>query len=188
MTSSTAEQAERPAQNQEDLPTTPAQLLARFDELGIACAVHEHAPVFTVSESAHLKASIPGIHCRNLFLRDKKKNMFLVVAANETKIDLKKLQGLIGSDRLSFGSAERLWENLGVWPGSVCPFAIINDTKGAVRVVLDRSMMEGDLVNYHPLVNWMTVCLTPGDLVKFIKACGHEPDIIDLAPAAPDED
>ena len=188
MTESAAEKAIKPDQNPDDLPTTPAQLMAELDRLGISYELHKHDPVFTVSESAYLKAHIPGIHCRNLFLRDKKKKMYLVVAANETAVDLKKLQHVIGSDRLSFGSAERLWENLGVWPGSVCPFAIINDTKGTVRIVLDKTMMDGDLVNYHPMINSMTVCLIPDDLKKFIKATGHEPEVIDLRPAAPDAD
>src|SRR5436190_19340607 len=91
------------------LPTTPAQLLEKLDALEIAYKIYHHAPIFTVEEGAHLKERIPGLHCRNLFLRDKKKAMFLVVAANETAIDLKKLENLIDSARLSFGSADRLW-------------------------------------------------------------------------------
>jgi Ala-tRNA(Pro) deacylase len=120
-------------------------------------------------------------------VRDKKEIMFLVVAQNETMIDLKKLSGLLACGRLSFGSAERLWKHLGVRPGSVCPFAIINDKGNAVTVVLDKSMMENDIVNYHPMENHMTIGLTPDDLIRFIKYTGHEPLILDLATAAPDE-
>src|SRR5690606_18792615 len=116
---------------------------------------YEHRAVFTVAESTALERDMPGVHCRNLFLRDKKQKMFLVVAAHETAIDLKKLPALIGADRLSFGSADRLWAYLGVRPGSVCPYAIINDKDRAVTVILDAAMMAGAIVNYHPLVNTM---------------------------------
>lgn len=167
------------------LPVPAAALLARLDALGIAYDLHEHAPVFTVAESEHLTALIPGIHCRNLFLRDRKKAMFLVVAPNETPVDLKALQGALGCDRLSFGSADRLWEFLGVRPGSVCPFAIVNDTQRRVAVWLDREMMAGERVCYHPMENHLTVSLAPADLLKFIESCGHTPHIIDLKQAAP---
>ena len=111
--------------------------------------------------------------------------MFLVVAANETEIDLKKLELLLESGRLSFGSADRLWEYLGIRPGSVCPFCIINDTDRAVTVILDQYMMDADIVNYHPLDNAMTIGLSPADLIKFIEECGHTHKVIDLSPAAP---
>lgn len=175
-------------QEQEALPTTPDQLFAYLDARGIGYERYGHESVFTVAESAHLTDHIPGAHCRNLFLRDKKKNMFLVVAENDTPVDLKKLQDLLGCGRLSFGSAERLWTYLGVRPGSVCPFAVINDTECAVKVVLDKSMMDAKLVNYHPLVNNMTIGLTPVALQAFLKACGHEPAVVDLAAAAPDDE
>lgn len=157
-----------------------------LDRLAIAYEIHEHEPTFTVAESDHLKTHIPGIHCRNLFLRDKKKAMFLVVAANDTAVDLKKLQNLIDSARLSFGSPDRLWEFLGVKPGSVCPFAVINDTQCQIQVILDQDMMTGGLVNYHPMDNAKTISLTPADLLKFFAHTGHEAKIMDLKPAAPD--
>jgi Ala-tRNA(Pro) deacylase len=120
------EQSLKPLQDKE-LPTSPAALLAVLDNLGIAYKLHSHPPIFTVAEGVHLKESIPGLHCRNLFLRDKKEIMYLVVVANDTKVDLKNLEKLLGSARLSFGSPERLWTHLGITPGSVCPFAAIND-------------------------------------------------------------
>ncbi len=162
------------------LPTSPEDLFVRLQSLDIAYEIYNHEPIFTVEEGEHLKADIAGLHCRNLFLRDKKKKMFLVVAANETKIDLKKLPDLIGCGRISFGSAERLFDNLGIRQGSVCPFCIMNDTDNQVRIVLDQFMMEADLVNYHPLDNAMTIGLAPRDLVRFIKDTGHEPEIVDL--------
>lgn len=182
-----AEQATQEDGQDAPLPTTPDDLLARFAALGIAYELFEHEPVFTVAESTHLKKTIPGLHCRNLFLRDKKKKNYLVVAANETMIDLKKLPALINSDRLSFGSADRLWQYLGVRPGSVNPFCIINDTDNDVEIFLDQSMMEADLVCYHPMMNHLSVTLAPDDLVKFIEASAHTPHIIDLAQAAPEE-
>ncbi len=163
-----------------DLPTHPDTLIAHLDSLGISYELHHHKAVFTVEESQTIENDIPGAHCRNLYLRDKKKRNYLVVALNETPVDLKALPSHIGSDRLSFGSAERLFQFLGVKPGSVCPFSIINDTDHAVTLILDKDMMDKDIVNYHPLDNRMTVGLSPDDLLKFIDSCGHRPHIIDL--------
>lgn len=170
----------------EPLPTSPDELMGALDQLEIPYERYDHKAVYTVEESQHLEGDIPGAHCRNLFLRDKKKKMYLVVALNETAIDMKKLQNLIGSDRLSFGSADRLWQYLGVRPGSVCPFSVINDTEQQVKIILDKDMMDADIVNYHPLLNTITIGLSPADLTKFIKSTGHDPMIIDLKPAAPD--
>lgn len=170
------------------LPTTANDLFRHLDKLRILYRLYQHDPVFTVAESSTMEKDIPGVHCRNLFLRDKKKKMFLVVAANETQVDMKKLAGIIGSDRLSFGSADRLWEFLGVRPGSVCPFAAINDKDKQVKVILDKHMMGGKIVNYHPLENHMTVGLTPGELLRFFESINIKPEIIDLSPAAPDQE
>lgn len=175
-------------ENLEDLPTSPESLMAKFDELGIQYTLHHHDAVYTVEESEKLDSEIPGTHCRNLFLRDKKKKNFLVVLQNATEVDMKKLPPVIGSDRLSFGSADRLWQYLGVRPGSVCPFTIINDKEKQVKILLDKSMMETEVVNYHPLLNTMTVSLSPADLLKFIEDCGHEAHIVDLSPAKPEKE
>ncbi len=172
-------------QDPSELPTTPEALMAHLDDLGVSYDLHHHDAVFTVAESEKLDAEIPGIHCRNLFLRDKKKKNYLVVLRNETEVEMKKLPAVIGSERLSFGSADRLWEFLGVWPGSVCPFSIINDREQQVKILLDKQMMEGDIVNYHPLINTMTVSLAPSCLLRFIESCGHVPHIVDLSHAKP---
>jgi len=169
------------------MPTSPEALLKRLDTLGISYDLYHHEAVFTVAQSEAIDAKIPGTHCRNLFLRDKKKANFLVVLQNATQVDIKKLPSVIGSDRLSFGSADRLWEYLGVRPGSVCPYAIINDKDKNVKILLDRSMMETEFVNYHPLLNTMTISVRPSDLIRFIESCGHTPHIVDLTPAAPDQ-
>lgn len=170
----------------DSMPTSPEALMAKLEELGIAYTLHHHQAVFTVAESDKVDAQIDGTHCRNLFLRDKKKKNFLLVLQNATDVDIKKLPAIIKSYRLSFGSSERLWEYLGVRPGSVCPFAIMNDTNHQVKILLDKSMMETNIVNYHPLLNTMTIGLKPTDLLKFIETTGHEAHIVDLSDAKPD--
>jgi Ala-tRNA(Pro) deacylase len=179
-------QAAEPLDLQE-LPTSPEAVMAHLRGLGVAFTLYHHRAVFTVAESQAVEADIPGAHCRNLFLRDKKKNNFLVVLRHETAVDLKKLAPLIGADKLSFGSAERLWEYLGVRPGSVCPYAVINDRAHDVKIVLEKGMMEEGIVNYHPLVNTMTIGTSPDGLLRFLDSTGHVPHIVDLTPAAPDQ-
>lgn len=165
----------------DDLPTSSSQLLDILQGIDIAYKIHEHTPIFTVEEGLPLKKSIPGLHCRNLFLRDKKGAMFLVVAENDTKVDLKALEAILGCGRLSFGSAERLFEYLGIYPGAVCPFCVINDKGHQVQVILDAAMMRGDIVNYHPLDNAQTISLSPDGLLKFLAYTGHAPKVIDFS-------
>ena len=112
--------------------------------------------------------------------------MFLVVAANRTKIDLKKLSSVLDCGRLSFGSSDRLWQYLGIRQGSVNPFCIMNDTEKVVRIILDQYMMEQKIVNYHPMDNAFTIGLSPADLSSFIEHVDHIPEIVDLTLAAPD--
>ncbi|MBL4804395.1 MAG: prolyl-tRNA synthetase associated domain-containing protein [Alphaproteobacteria bacterium] len=169
-----------PTADSEPLPTQPEELLELLQQLDIEYKYYEHEAVFTVEESSKIKEEMPGTHCRNLYLRDKKKKNFLVVAANETEVDLKTLQEKIECGRLSFGSADRLWQFLGIRPGSVCPFTVINDTDHEVQVVLDAYMMKQECVHYHPLDNTMTIGLSPDDLLKFFDHTGHEPIILDL--------
>ncbi len=169
-----------------DLPTTPAQLLALFEELGITVETHRHRPVFTVEESQFLVDLLPGAHSKNLFLRNKKGESWLVTCEEERRIDIKALGALLGAGRLSFGSPERLWETLGVRPGSVTPFALVNDREARrVTFVIDAAMMRKSPLNFHPLINTMTCAISPADFLKFVAHCGHEAHIIDLDPAAP---
>lgn len=163
---------------------TPEELLVRLAALGLRAPTIRHRPVFTVEESKRERGQLPGGHCKSLFLRDRKERMFLVVALEDRRIDLKKLSDVIGAGRLSFGSADRLMRVLGVIPGSVTPFALINDRQRQVDVVLDADMMKLDPLHYHPLSNDMTTAIAPGDLLAFIAACGHQPRILDLAGAA----
>ena len=162
------------------LPTSSDDLLELLKSLNIPYTLYHHEPIFTVEEGLPLKENIPGTHCRNLFLRDKKKNMFLVTAANETSIDLKGLQDSLGCARLSFGSKERLFEHLGIYPGAVTPFTAINDKTHQVKMILDAHMMRADIMNVHPLDNAMTIGLHPKDLLKFFEHTGHNPQILDL--------
>jgi len=158
----------------------PQQLFARLDQLGIAHRTVEHPPVFTVEEAKALRGNLPGHHIKNLFLRNKKEEMWLVVALEDRAIDLKRLGEVLGAGRFSFGSAERLKRTLGVEPGSVTPLALINDEAHAVRLVLDRGMADGAAVNAHPLVNTMTTALTATDLLRFFEATGHTPHWLDF--------
>ena len=166
-------------------PTTPAELLVRLESLGIQSNTVMHPPVFTVEESKALCGELAGCHIKNLFLRNKKGAMWLVVCQEDRQIDLKALGERLGAGRLSFGSAERLMRHLGVIPGAVTPFAAINDKTGEVKVVIDKSVMAEAPVNAHPLTNDMTTALEPGDLIRFLEAEGHAPEILDLdGPAA----
>ena len=160
------------------MPTTPDQLFATLDRLGIAHTTVKHPPVFTVDQAARLRGEVAGGHTKNLFLRDKKHELYLVVALEDAGIDLKGLHRLLGATgRFSFGSSDLLREVWGVEPGAVTPFGAINDTDGRVTVVLDAAMMEHATLNYHPLVNTMTTSITREDLVKFLESTGHIPRI-----------
>jgi Ala-tRNA(Pro) deacylase len=158
----------------------PSQLFARLDALGIAHKTVEHPPVFTVEEAKALRGELPGAHIKNLFLRNKKEEMWLVVALEDRAIDLKRLGDVLGAGRLSFGSADRLKRTLGVEPGSVTPLALANDEAKLVRLALDRGIAGGGPVNAHPLVNTMTTALAPEDLLRFFAATGHEPKWLDF--------
>lgn len=159
---------------------TREQLLARLDELGIAHATHEHPPVHTVEEAHHYTAHLPGGHCKSLFLKDKKDGLWLLVCLDHRRIDMGALAKAIDSPRLSFGKPELLSEVLGVTPGSVTPFALVNDRDGRLQPLLDSAMLNHEKLNYHPLTNTATTTIAAPDLVRFIEACGHRPRIIDL--------
>jgi Ala-tRNA(Pro) deacylase len=167
-------------------PVTPDQLCACLAEQGIAFHRTDHPAVFTVAETAPHRDAMIGLHTKNLFLKDKKGRLFLVSAQAHAPIDLKRLHERIGgSGRLSFGSAELLMEKLGVTPGSVTAFAVINDRAGEVTMVLDARLATGEDVNFHPLVNTATLRIGCDDLLAFLRHTGHEPLIVDL-PVPPD--
>jgi Ala-tRNA(Pro) deacylase len=160
------------------MPRTPDQLFAYLDSLGIAHKTVKHPPVFTVEQAKKLRGELPGGHTKNLFLRDKKHDLYLVVALESATIDLKSLHRRLGATgRFSFGSSDLLREVWGVEPGSVTPFGAINDTQARVNVVLDAEMMALETLNYHPLENTMTTSIARDDLVKFLASTGHIPRI-----------
>lgn len=156
------------------------RLMDRLAELGLACRTVEHPPVFTVEDSGELYETIPGGHTKNLFLKDAKGQLFLIVAHHGTRVDLKKLPPVIGSARLSFGRADLLGDVLGVNPGSVTAFALMNDRDGHVRVVIDQNLMAFETINLHPMENSATTSIAREDLLRFIRAAGHTPLIAAL--------
>lgn len=159
---------------------TPGDLFVFLRDLNIATKTIEHPPAYTVEDGEAHVGHLPGVHVKNLFLCDAKKRLWLVTVPWDRSVDLKALPQHIHSKRLSFGSADRLLRTLGVAPGSVSPFCVINDPDLAVQVVLDEDMIQQDLINAHPLINTKTTTIKADDLLKFLKATGHEPLIVDF--------
>jgi Ala-tRNA(Pro) deacylase len=165
-------------------PAQPDDLFTRLEALGIRTHTVEHPPVFTVEEAKALRGHLPGGHIKNLFLRNKKGEMWLVIADEDRAVDLKSLGERLGAGRLSFGSPDRIMTHLGVVPGAVTPFAVINDRDKQVRVAIDKGLLAHSPVHCHPLANDRTTAIEPADLLAFIRACGHEPMILDLGNGA----
>ena len=169
------------------VPAARADLEALLGALGIAFHTHDHSAVFRVDEGHDLKAAMPGAHTKNLFLKDKKGQLWLISARQDTVIDLKRLHRHIGSDRLSFGNAELMLETLGVTPGSVTAFGLVNDRDHRVRFVLDKALEDADVVNFHPLTNTATTAVSRDDLHVFLAAIGVEPMVIDFTTVVADQ-
>ncbi len=164
------------------MPASRADLMARLQSLSIATTTVKHPPVFTVAEAQALRGTIPGGHAKNLFLKDRKGALFLLVAEEETPVDLKTVHTLIGAKgRVSFGNADLLMEVLGVVPGAVTPFSVVNDREGRVRVFLDARLAAMDPLNFHPLENVATTTIATADLLAFLEAEGHAATVVDLA-------
>jgi len=169
------------------MPASKDDLFSLLDELGIDHSTTNHKPVFTVEESQEIKASMPGAHTKNLFLKDKGGNFFLICAESHAQIKVNKLHPHLGCKRLSFGKAEYLMEHLGVPPGSVCLFAVMNDKDANVRLIIDQTLADAGIVNFHPLLNDATTAISSADMVKFAKATGHDPLIMDFSVLTPQE-
>jgi len=165
-------------------PATEADLFAFLDDLGIETRTIRHAAVFTVEEARDVRGELPGGHCKSLFLKDKKGQLWLAVVDEDRRVDMKELASRIGAARLSFGSETLLYEVLGITPGSVTPFALMNDAEQRVRVVLDEDMLTLSPLHYHPLDNRATTAILPDDLVAFVRATGHEPMIVAIPERA----
>jgi Ala-tRNA(Pro) deacylase len=167
------------------MPASRAELLAFLQAQNIATTTIEHPPLFTVEQSQALRGEIDGGHTKNLFLKDKKDQVFLVVAEEDAGIDMKSLHKRIDSARLSFGKPELLLELLGVVPGSVTPFGVVNDRAGRVRVVLDEALLRHDRLNFHPLENTATTTIAREDFLAFLRHAEHPPRIIAVSGADP---
>lgn len=164
------------------MPKSRQDLFSFLEQLGIETRTFEHPPLFTVQDSQALRGEIPGGHTKNLFLKDKKDNFFLLTFGEEAVVDLKRIHQLIGaSGRVSFGRPEMLMELLGVAPGSVTIFGLINDAQRRVRPFLDAALMENEAINAHPLTNEATTTIAKADLLRFIAATGHEAAILKLS-------
>lgn len=163
---------------------TPEELLARLDQMGLAQRTLWHEPVFRVDEGQHIKDELPGGHTKNLFLKDGKDQLWLISALGETAIDLKRLPAVIGSGRLSFGSAALMQEVLGITPGSVTALALVNDTAHRLRFVLDAALARADPVNFHPMTNTATTALSQAGFRAFLASVGVTPTIVDFSRMA----
>lgn len=172
------------ASTQPRRPATRADLLARLAGLGIASRTIEHAPVFTVAESGAIEREIPGGHTKNLFLTDNRGSLYLIIAESHTRVDLKSLARRLGTGRFSFGKPDLLAETLGVTPGSVTAFAVMNDQDQRVSVVVDAMLMAFETVNCHPLENAATTNIARDDLFRFLSATGHAPRVLALGSDA----
>jgi len=157
-----------------------AALYERLAALGIQWKTFAHEPVFTVEEADRVHGDMPGCHTKNLFLKDRKDGLWLVVLRAELRVDLGALAKALGAPRFSFGSPDLLLATLGVEPGSVTPFALLNDPEAKVRVMLDEGMLRHSPLNFHPLRNDRTTAITPEDLLRFLRACGHESRVLAL--------
>jgi Ala-tRNA(Pro) deacylase len=163
------------------MPKTPEDLFAFLDTLGIEVTTVRHPPLHTVADSQSLRGEIDGGHTKNLFLKDRKDVYFLLTVEEDAGVDLKQIHHLIGaSGRVSFGKPEALMELLGVVPGAVTAFGVINDTEAKVKLFLDEALMRHEVINAHPLTNEATTSIRADDLVRFARTVGHEPRILKL--------
>ena len=166
------------------MPASRTDLMQHLELLGLSVTTQDHVAVFTVEEARLVHGDIPGGHCKNLFCKDEKGVLWLIVALEDSRINLKTAPAKIGSRRLSFGKPDLLMEVLGVEPGSVTPFGLINDRENRVNVILDATMMALPILNFHPLRNDASTSISSGDLVKFIQSCGHTPKIIAVSESS----
>jgi Ala-tRNA(Pro) deacylase len=162
------------------VPATPDELFAFLDRLGIVHSTVTHPPFFTVEEGRPWHDQIPGLHCKNLFIKDRKGGIWLVVMPADKRADLGRLEKTLGAPRFSFAKPDVLHEVLQLTPGSVTPFGLINDTRHRVNVIVDQAVLDSEWVNFHPLHNAASTTLRSADLVRFVRALGYEPVLVRL--------
>jgi Ala-tRNA(Pro) deacylase len=166
------------------MAATPAELFALLDRLGIEHSTVQHPPFFTVDEGRPWHDKIRGLHCKSLFIKDRKGGIWLVVMPGDKRADLGRLEKALGAPRLSFARPDLLQEVLALTPGSVTPFGLINDMQRRVSVILDEQMLDSEWVNFHPLHNAASTTLRSADLLRFIRALGYEPIRLRLPDAS----
>jgi Ala-tRNA(Pro) deacylase len=178
----------RPAADsyQDSMPATFADLFGMFDRLGIEHSTVEHPPFFTVEEGRPWHSKIPGLHCKSLFIKDRKGGIWLVVMPADKRANLGRLEKVLGAPRFSFARPKVLQQVLALTPGSVTPFGLINDTQRRVTVILDEEMLDSEWVNFHPLHNAASTTLRSSDLLRFTCALGYQPIILRLPKALAD--
>lgn len=169
------------------MPASPDDLFAYLDQLGLAHETRWHEATFTVEEGRELKETMPGGHTKNLFMKDKDGVIVLISAHADSELKLNQLHKLIGTRRLSFASGELMEQLLGVTPGSVTGFALMNDKDQKVRFIVDAALMAFDTLNFHPLVNTGTTAISRDDFRRFVEATGHDLTVVDFAALLPDE-
>lgn len=169
------------------MPATPDELFALLDRLGIEHSTVTHPPLFTVAEGRPWHDRIPGLHCKNLFIRDRRGGIWLVVMPAGKRANLSWLEKALAAPRFSFARPEILAAVLELTPGSVTPFGLMNDRQRQVTVILDQDMLDSAWVNFHPLHNAASTTLRSADLLRFVGALGYDPVILRLAePATPE--
>lgn len=164
------------------MPATRAELFAALDRLGIEHSTIEHPPFFTVEEGRPWHHKIPGLHGKSLFIKDRKGGLWLVVMPADKRADLARLEKALGAPRFSFARPELLGEALGLTPGSVTPFGLLNDRDHRVAVILDEDMLDSEWVNFHPLLNTASTTVRSADLLRFIEALGYQPIRLRVPP------
>lgn len=167
------------------MPVTPADLFAYLDSLGIEHSTVEHPPLFTVEDGRAWHGRIPGLHCKNLFLKDRDGRFWLVLMPGDKRAMLGLVEKRVGSARLSFGKPELLMEIMGLTPGSVTPFGLMNDAAAKrLTVIVDDDLVKSEWVNFHPLHNAASTSLRAADLMKFIRALGYAPLVVNCGEGA----
>jgi Ala-tRNA(Pro) deacylase len=157
-----------------------SKVLAKLKEMEIQYEIFEHPPLDTIEIAQQYWKDIDATHCKNLFFRNHKGNKhYLCIIKDTTPFNLKPLEKQLKQGKLSFGSEKRLEKYLGVKPGSVSPFGLINDHEHHVHLFIDQQLKQSDKVSYHPNDNTASVVISFTDLIRFIETMGNSYEYID---------
>ena len=161
-------------------PLTEAELLIQLEQLSVPYTLHRHPAVFTVEESQALRGELPGVHVKNMFLKDKKGGLWLITCLEDRRVKIRDLEKTLGAPKMSFAKPELLLEAIGVLPGAVTPLAVVNTRPGDLTLVIDASILSAETINCHPLHNEATIALSTEDLGRFLSHIGHAPKLVDF--------